>query len=168
MASKIDMSLDAIAKGKNFSGPKRTFGGGGGLRKSLSENGKPVSDLRTVLAKKQAASITDLRTKLKPKALYTSKLSSRSQQALQAASNSTNGKGSGQKRLKLTASFKNSVSSAIAGSSGSSKSSRGPRSGGPVAHRPRSSSNRLPSYEEAKKISVTVPGLSKPVSEVRG
>lgn len=141
---------------------------------AVSENGKPVSDLRSVLAKKHGSAITDLRTKLKPKALYTSKLASRSQQAIsqqhqQHQHGAENGRGprgpAGRKPLKLTTTFKNSVSSAVSGSSKHPSSRERTRSA-PVNHRSRSTS-KLPSYEEAKKISVTVPGLSRPVSEVR-
>lgn len=153
--------------------PKKPFGVFGGPRKSVSENGKPVGDLRSILAKKQSATITDLRSKLKPKALYTSKLASRSQQTMQhqqqqqqqgAGNGRTPPRGPGRKPLKLTATFKNSVSSAVSGSG--KPSSREHTRSAPVSHRSRSAS-KLPSYDEAKKISVTVPGLSRPVSEVR-
>lgn len=164
------MSLDSKRFGGQFQ--KKPFGGGGGGRNSFSENGAPVSDLRSVLAKKQTANITDLRMKLKPKALYTSKLSSRAQQPPQGIKDvESRGAGpGGRKPLKLTTTFKNSMSSAVSGSrSSSSKSSRnGTSHSTPMGHRSsRSSSHKLPSYEEAKKISVTVPGLSRPVSEVR-
>ena len=155
-----------------------------GFRKAISENGKPVGDLRSVLAKKQGASITDLRARLKPKALYTSKLASRAQQTIpqqhhhqqhqqqqqqqHAAENGrgpTRGGPGGRKPLKLTTTFRNSVSSAVSGSSKPPSSRERTRSA-PVNHRSHSAP-KLPSYEEAKKISVTVPGLSRPASEVR-
>lgn len=163
------MSFDS--KAKKFGAPRKALGGI--PRRQSSENGVGTADLRSVLAKKQAANITDLRAKLKPKALYTSKLASRSQQPppqLQGGASSTNGgraPGS-RKPLKLTASFKNSVSSAVTSPPRSTRPSRSSRSAGPVSHsRSRPSSHKLPSYEEAKKISVTVPGLSRPVTEVR-
>jgi hypothetical protein len=167
-----------IGRSKGFVGQQRKPFGGAGVprRKSIGENGKPVNDLRTILAKKQSVNITDLRAKLKPKALYTSKLSSRAQQQQQhqqqrqhqAAENGRGprGPGAGRQPLKLTATFKNSVSSAVSGSS-SKPSSRERTRSAPVSHRSRSTSSKLPSYEEAKKISVTVPGLSRPLSEVR-
>lgn len=166
------MSSNGFAN-RSFGGQGRA--GGGGFRSSVSENGVPVSDLRVMLAKKQAANITDLRTKLKPKALYTSKLSSRSQPPMQGQGpgpvGASDGKGMGRKPLKLTASFKNSVSSAVSGSARppSKSSPRGSHSGSSSHTRSRSSSAsyKLPSYEEAKKISVTVPGLNRPQSEVR-
>lgn len=149
--------------------PRKPFGGFGGPRKSVSENGKPVGDLRSILAKKQSATVTDLRSKLKPKALYTSKLASRSQQTTQhQQQGADNGRGPPRgperKPLKLTTTFKNSVSSAVSGSSKPSPHER--TRSAPVSHRSRPAS-KLPSYDEAKKISVTVPGLSRPVSEVR-
>ena len=166
------MSTNTFVKTKRFTGPK-TFGGGGGggnswgPRKSLSENGKPVGDLRSVLAKKQSANITDLRTKLKPKALYTSNLASRSQTSLKQGANGTDTRGQARKPLKLTPTFKYSVSSAVSRSGGSKPSRERESQSTPTSHRSRSSSHKLPSYEEAKKISVTVPGLSRPTSEVR-
>lgn len=159
------MSLNAIGKSKTFVGARKPFVGAGGPRKSYSENGKPIGDLRSILAKKQSASVTDLRAKLKPKALYTSQLASRAQ-APQQGANGADHRVQGRKPLKLTATFKNSVSSAVSGSSKQSPREGGSRSA-PVSHKSRSSSHKLPSYEEAKKISVTVPGLSRPVSEVR-
>ncbi len=168
MASKVDMSLDSFGN-KSF-GFKRPQGGGRPFRKSFSEDGKPVSDLRAVLAKKQASNISDLREKLKPKALYTSKLASRNPQSPPATNGTSSKSPAGRKQLKLTPSFKNSVSSAVSGSSSApSKSPRGSSrsSSSSTPHRSRSSSYKLPSYEEAKKISVTVPGLSRPVTEVR-
>ena len=156
------MSTDA----KRFEGPRKSYGGGWGPRKSVSQDGKPVGDLRSVLAKKQISSGTDLRTKLKPKALYTSNLASRSQSSVNHQGvNGADMRGQGRKPLKLTAPFKNSVSSAVSGSS--SKSSH-ERSHSAPMNQTRSRSSKLPSYEEAKKISVTVPGLSRPMSEVRG
>lgn len=161
-SSYFKMSTDA----KRFEGARKPYGGGWGPRKSVSQDGKPVGDLRSVLAKKQTASITDLRTKLKPKALYTSNLASRSQSSMNYQGvNGTDMRGPGRKPLKLTAPFKNSVSSAVSGSS--SKSSHERSRSAPMSQT-RSRSSKLPSYEEAKKISVTVPGLSRPMSEVRG
>lgn len=162
----MSLALDSKRFGGQFQ--KKPYGG----RNSFSENGAPVSDLRSILAKKQNANITDLRMKLKPKALYTSKLSSRTQQPPLQGAKEAESRGAGpggRKPLKLTTTFKNSMSSAVSGS-GSSKSSRnGSSHSTPIGHRSsRSSGHKLPSYEEAKKISVTVPGLSRPVSEVRG
>lgn len=152
-------------------GFKRPQGDARSFKKSWSEGGKPVSDLRSVLAKKQVANISDLREKLKPKALYTSKLASRNPQSSPGAANGVSSKSpAGRKQLKLTPSFKNSVSSAVSGSSSAppKSSSRGTSRSSSSSHRSKSSSYKLPSYEEAKKISVTVPGLSRPVTEVRG
>lgn len=184
MAYKVDMSLDDISKRK-FVGQKKFYGGsssggsayndgggytGGATNKFTQE--KP-SDLRSVLTKKQSGNITDLRDKLKPKALYTSKLPSKSHPPIpQVVGVNGSGDSQGRKRLKLTTSFKNSVSSAVAASGSSeghkSSRSRSRKSDPGLSNHHRSSSGRLPSYEEAKKISVTVPGLSRPVSEVRG
>ena len=185
MASKVDMSLDDIVKSKKGAARKKPGVGAGGaaqkFKPSIQNGGtgsaKSVSDLRSVLAKKQLASISDLRAKLKPKALYTKKLTSRVQQQQKQATKGNQK----QKRLSLTPNFKNSISSAVGSNPGGmnesfKKPSRGSRSRrsdpgpgpGPISHRTKSSSSKLPSYEEAKKISVTVPGLSRPVSEVRG
>lgn len=160
------MSFDPTTRSKKFVGQRKPFGD---VRRSASENGKPVGDLRSILAKKQAANITDLRTKLKPKALYTSKLASRSQPAMKQPAADVRGQGGqGRKPLKLTATFKSSVSSAVSGSSKPASREHERTRSVPASHRSsRSTSHKLPSYEEAKKISVTVPGLSRPVSEVR-
>ena len=163
MASNIDAPLDSFTNKKfGFKRPR----GGGPVKKSWSENGRPVSDLRSVLAKKQAANFSDLRQKLKPKALYTSKLASRNPQSPPATNGTSAKSPAGRKPLKLTPSFKNSVSSAVSGSSSAPPKARGSSRVSAASHR-RSSSYKLPSYEEAKKISVTVPGLSRPVAEVR-
>ena len=172
MASNIDMSLDDIARQQKFSGQGRFNRSSSGAVGKFSLQDRP-GDLRSVLAKKQIASVSDLRSKLKPKALYTGKhISKPSVPYPVSAAASVNGDREGRKKLKLTSSFKNSVSSAVAGSGTSEeKSSRSrtqrsePRSNSGTQRR--SSASKIPSYEEAKKISVTVPGLSKPVSEVR-
>lgn len=171
MASNIDMSLDDISRMKFAGQRKFSRSTGGAVNKFKSSQDKPT-DLRSVLAKKQTANITDLRAKLKPKALYTSKHSSKSQSSIPAAT-TINGSsdGQGRKKLKLTTSFKNSVSSAVSGPKISEDQklsrSRSRRSDLSSGSQRRTSSSNLPSYEEAKKISVTVPGLSKPISEVR-
>ena len=165
----VDAPLDSFVK-KRFNQNRGNYGD-----YKRKENGAGVTDLRSVLAKKQSTTnVTDLRAKLKPKALYTSKLASRAKQQMppqqQQQLAHSNGKDPSRKPLKLTPSFKSSISSAVSGSSGSSsKSPRGSHSSGSEHHRRSrsSSSYKLPSYEEAKKISVTVPGLSRPVSEVR-
>ena len=185
MASSIDMSLDSIVQ-KKFASQKKFHGIGnaesggyrgayrGGLQSKSSR--EKQSDLRSLLTKKQSSNITDLRTKLKPKALYTSNLTLKSRQAILPvnAINDSNSQGrdnsQGRKKLNLTSSFKNSISSAVVTSTPreehKSTRSQSQKSDPPVSHH-RSSSHRLPSYEEAKKISVTVPGTSRPVSEVR-
>lgn len=171
-----DVSLDDFVKKKKFGDFKKATGGGGRqIPKASVQNGvgpksKSVGDLRTVLAKKQMANVTDLRAKLKPKALYTKKLASRAaeqhppQQPSTGSDRRKDSKGQGRKPLKLTSSFKNSISTAV--SESTSKTSRSSRSSS-YHQRSKSSSSKLPSYEEAKKISVTVPGLSRPASEVR-
>jgi len=179
MASKIDMSLDDIARQQRFSGQGRFNRSASGAVGKFSSQDR-TGDLRSVLAKKQIANVSDLRSKLKPKALYTGKRTMSKPSVpypavpYPTAPMSVNGSSDreGRKKLKLTSSFKNSVSSAVAGSNASEEKSSRQRSqrnepSTSSGTQRRSSIPKIPSYEEAKKISVTVPGLSKPVSEVR-
>ena len=164
--------------GGSFSGDSSYSGGGaygrggdfGGGAENMFFHEKP-SDLRSVLARKQITNITDLRAKIKPKALYTNKLASKIQPPDPPVASMNGSDVQERKKLRLTTTFKNSVSSAMAGSTSSEghKSSRihSRKSELGLPNHHRLSSNRLPSHDEAKKISVTVPGLSRPISEVR-
>ncbi len=170
MASNIDLSLDDIAQQTRFPNQRKFNRGVGGAASKFRTSFEKPSDLRSVLAKKQTANISDLRSKLKPKALYTNKRAKPPPPAIAAAA-SINGGTEERKKLKLTTTFKNSIS-AVAGPGASEEKTSHSRSrkteSAPVSQRrPSSSTSRLPSYEEAKKISVTVPGSSKPMSEVR-
>ena len=162
MASKVDMSLDELVTlgkkkggGKPFQGkPKFTGGGGPGFQTQTGAQTK-VGDLRKVIADKQKANISDLRVKLKPKALYTSKYASK--QA--SKSNPTTPKASESRPLKARPKYPDTPSS----------KPRPRRSDpGPLSQN-RQSSPKLPSYEDAKKITVTVPGTLRPTTsaEVR-
>ena len=160
MASKVDMSLDELVTlgkkkggGKPFQG-KPKFTGGSGFQTQSGAQTK-VGDLRKVIADKQKANISDLRVKLKPKALYTSKYASK--QA--SKSNPTTPKASESRPLKARPKYPDTPTS----------KTRPRRSDpGPLSQN-RQSSPKLPSYEEAKKITVTVPGTLRPTTsaEVR-
>lgn len=180
MASKVDMSLDDLVsfsrkkgqgggQGKfnrfNQTGGQKTWrvkqssnqqtGGGGG------EGGTKVGDLRDVLAEKQKSSVGDLRSKLKPKALYTSKFSKSQPSTPQGSQTSP----SGSRRSTQSARGKHiSPTKPIHVDEPSSPVRPLRRSDpGPISHKQRAGGQaKLPSYDEAKKITVTVPGMRHP------
>ena len=126
-----------------------------GYAPNFNKPASPVTpqtgDLRDLLAKKQKTTVTDLRSKLQPKA--------------PAIKSPTLPSGRG-----TSASYRGTARSTIAprgrpqevGVTKSRRSDPGPiRSPG---YRHRAPPAQVPSYAEAKKITVTVPGLSQPVS----
>lgn len=182
MASKIDQSLSELIdskrrnRGGGFAGQAwRGRGGrGGGFRggrgssvqsrlgyttnNGLAATGaggtaaRPrVGDLRDVLAKKQKTNVTDLRSKLAPKGS-----SVRSSDAVD---------GRGRSALSRGVSLRSPIGGRsrmqeVDGARSSRRSDPGPiRSS---AYRHKDPPVQLPSYAEAKKITVTVPGLSRP------
>lgn len=160
-SNNIDIPLDTFIKHtKKVGFPQkrlqqqrglRTSGGGGvgGPQKRLSVEFKgQTGDLRAKLGGKKKADIVDLRAKLKPKALSTKQLKSK----LTSAQNSQRPQKIKSEQFTLQ-------------SQPSRKSDPGPVAAA-ASHKRRKSPVRLPTYEEAKKISVTVPGLNKPVSQV--
>ena len=192
MASKVDMSLDDLVQFGRKKGPQGKFSRGpqGGAQKtgkfqqSQNQNSKgpggagaggakPI-DLRNVLAKKQKSTIGDLRSKLKPKALYTSK-HSKSQPTTPLSSFTAKSPSSAPRRSgQLTRGHPITPMKPIRVDEPSpspppppppppSQPSR--RSDpGPISHKHRSVPSKLPSYDEAKKITVTVPGMRHPPS----
>lgn len=156
MASKVDMSLDDIVTlnkkktgGKPFQAKPKFTNTGAGLQTQNGAQAK-TADLRKVIANKQKANITDLRTKLKPKALYTAKFASK-----QGSKSNPSTPKSTHPRPKFNNEF-----TADTQRSRSRRSDPGPLS------RARQSSPKLPSYEDAKKITVTVPGNLRTTSNV--
>ncbi len=165
MASNIDMSLDDLVTlnkkkggnkggGKPFQGKPKPGGGKpkpiGGKPQTSSQQTKNI-DLRKVISSKQKAGITDLRTKLKPKALYTSKFANKQM----SKSNPTTPKATGKPWPAKSPRFKYETEEIPH----SRKSDPGPLLSG---RRP--NSPKLPTYEEAKKITVTVPGSLQPTT----
>lgn len=183
MSSKLDMSLDDLVQ----LGRKRGPGGGQGqgkftrpIQMGAQKSGKfqqspnqgaktggggagaKVSDLRDVLAKKQKSTVGDLRSKLKPKALYTSKYS-KSQPSTPQAISSTPSSASRHSTQPVRGQAITPMKPIHVDEPSSSQPSR--RSDpGPISHRQRGAPPKLPSYDEAKKITVTVPGLRHPPS----
>lgn len=177
------MSLDDLVQFSRKRGP-----GGGGkfsrpgtqrtgkFQQSPNQGGKgvgvgggaKVSDLRDVLAQKQKSSVGDLRSKLKPKALYTNKFTSKSQPSTpQASSSITPSSSSASRRSANLPKRSQGISPMkpirVDEPSSPIRSSR--RSDpGPISHKQRSALSKLPSYDEAKKITVTVPGMRHPPS----
>ena len=196
MASKIDMSLDELVqlkKKQKGGGPQgkgkagQQWGGGGGGQKGKQQGwqGKmqgqgqqkrpqgqqfrkqqqqtvqnggaaPISDLRDILATKQKTTVVDLRAKLGPKQPQVKKPKP---SPTSFRSRPTRGTGQSPRfRPQMSPRSPPTFSAPV----------RSRRSDpGPIPRRHRDSPPRLPSYEEAKKITVTVPGITRPVSEVR-
>ena len=173
-SSKVDLSLDEIVtmgrRGRGRGGPVRGTGRpwgqerrggfvgapvqtGGGARGGGVSTGKSGKDLRDVLATKQKMHVVDLRAKIKPK-----------------MSTATVGRGRGrphppQRGGRIPAPF------AAPPRARSRSPIRKPYPSPPPSHyqnsrRQRESPVRLPTSAETKKITVTVPGLNRPVSEV--
>ncbi len=188
MASKVDVSLDDLVQFGRKKGPQGKFtrgpqGGAQGTGKFQNKGpigaggAKPV-DLRSVLAKKQKSTVGDLRSKLKPKALYTSK-HSKSQPSTPLSTTPKSPpfapRRSGQSTTR--GHFITPMKPIRVDDEPSSPSpppplhlppsSRPPprRSDpGPISHKQRGMPAKLPSYDEAKKITVTVPGMRNPPS----
>lgn len=169
MASKVDMSLDDLVKiggRRKGGGTKRLQNQGknagarftvqnkfGNKQQGSKGSAAKVGDLRDVLSKKNSSNVTDLRSKLKPKALYTSK-----------NAKSAPGTPSSPPNKRRSGGFPKSIASPpIARNDIQQRRSRKSDPGPILKHKDRKSSV---SYEEAKKITVTVPGISRPSSEV--
>ena len=130
-------------------------GRGGGVM--ATKTGK---DLRDVLATKQKMQVVDLRAKIKPKVSPVSVGRGRGRPHL-----SQRGGTSAAAALSFTAAPRRARSrSPIRKSFSSPPPPAGPNY--PNSKRRRESPIRLPSSAETKKITVTVPGLNRPVSEV--
>ena len=174
------MSLDDLVQIGRKKGPQGKFsranqGGAqktGKFQQSQNQNGKGVGetggvDLRDILAKKQKSTIGDLRSKLKPKALYTSKYSKSQpttpQSFAKSPSSTPRRAGQSSRGHPITPMKPIRVDS----SPSPPPPSRPPRRSdpGPISHKQRGGApSKLPSYDEAKKITVTVPGLRHPPS----
>ena len=118
-----------------------------------TKNVQKVSDLRDVLATKTKSSVADLRTKLPPKSSSKQEKKKNSPAHLQ-----------GRSSFRISSDmFRSSRPKEGAGSSRSKDAifSKGHKEGDRILSR------RLPTTAEAKKITVTVQGLSKTTSEVR-
>ena len=155
----------------NRPGPQRT----GKFQQSPNQGGKgvgagggaKVGDLRDVLAQKQKSSVGDLRSKLKPKALYTNKFTSKSQPSTPQASSSITPSSSASRQSTNLSKRSQGISpmKPIRVDEPSSPIRASRRSDpGPMSHKQRSALAKLPSYDEAKKITVTVPGMRHPPS----
>ncbi len=160
MASNIDMSLDDFVtlkkkkggnKGNNKGAGKPFKGKPAGVKK-LQGVKQQTTDLRKVISGKQKGGITDLRAKLKPKALYTSKFVTKHTSKSNPTTPTITPKG-----IK-TRTMKSRLKSEDIPKLRSRKSDPGPL----LSRRP--VSPKLPSYEEAKKITVTVPGSLQPTT----
>ena len=117
--------------------------------------GKKAGDLRNVLSKKQNSNVGDLRSKLKPKALYTAK-------NMKSPPGGSTPK-SPVKSRRGGVIPKGMLSPPTTRPEPQRRRSRRSDPGPQLRHRDPKSNV---SYEEAKKITVTVPGISRPVSEV--
>ena len=186
MASKVDMSLDDLVQfsrkkgpggGGKFNRPNQTGAQrtgkfqqlqnqGGGKGAVGAGVGAKVADLRDVLAKKQKSTVGDLRSKIKPKALYTSKYSSKSQPSTPQGPSSVTSPSFTRRPVhqpKRSQGISPMKPIRVDEPSSPVRSSR--RSDpGPISHKQRSVPSKLPSYDEAKKITVTVPGTRHPPS----
>ena len=138
--------------GRQFQRGGRQLQRGG--RQRSQQQGSNVTDLREVLAKKQKSSVTDLRAKLTAKS-----------PGVQRGMPSTRGRGGGGGRQRSKTypqprSHSPPISSLRRGGNPDFSESISQR-------HTRESPVNLPSYSEAKKITVTIPGLSRPMAEVR-
>lgn len=118
--------------------------------------GKPGGDLRDVLASKSKKQVVDLRAKIKPK---------------MSPVTVGRGRGRGQRGGKMSAPTpprRARSRSPIRKPYPPMGLSSPPLPHAPSTRRQRESPIRLPSSAETKKITVTVPGLNRPVSEVSG
>ena len=176
------MSLDDLVQGGRKKGPPGRFNRGkqsgaqkmGRFQQSQNEKGASAkaagggkfADLRDVLAKKQKTNVGDLRSKLKPKALYTSKNTKSQPISPQSSSPSAKSPSFAPKRSTQSSRAHFITPMKPISVDDSSPSPPAPRFGRPsrrsdpvpVSQRQRS----MPSYDEAKKITVTVPGLRSP------
>lgn len=171
MASNVDMSLDDIVmlKKKNKGSGKQPQqkqhlgnrqNAGGNVQNGGSASTK-TADLRKLIAQKQKANITDLRTKLKPKALYTSKYASKQGSISQPATPKSAGFETRNFNKIPRQHYKEETTPNVKPRSRRSDP-------GPLSSRKPRDSPKLPTYEDAKKITVTVPGTrSTSASEVR-
>lgn len=120
---------------------------------NVGKGPKNVSDLRDVIATK-SKTVPDLREKLPPKAT----------KRMDKAKPSTRVQNSGQSQLKISSDMFRSAKTRGSVNNNSSYSkeaifAQDPKSNSKISH-------RLPTTSEAKKITVTVQGLSKTTSEV--
>lgn len=138
---------------------KSTRGGktqGQQQRQQNSGAAAPVSDLRDMLTEKQKTTVTDLRAKLTPK----SPQKGAAGISTRLTPRSTGPKPKGRPRAKSPSPLEYTTSSRR-NDAGPSRSTTRRQHDPPV---------KLPSYEETKKITITVPGLpglNRPTSEVR-
>ena len=118
---------------------------------------KPGGDLRDILASKQKQQVVDLRAKIKPKGFR-----GRGRGRPLPGPQGRIVPGSPPKRPRS----RSPIRKPYANNSPFSSPPAPPPP--PVIRRRKESPVRLPSSAETKKITVTVPGLNRPVSEVRG
>lgn len=139
--------------GKPFQGkPKPT-----GAKPLVTKQQTKAVDLRKIISGKQKAGITDLRSKLKPKALYTSKFASKQLSKSNPTTPKVTPKVAKSRPIKPRLKYD-------AEDAPSPLTTRSRKSDpGPLLSR-RQISPKLPSYEEAKKITVTVPGSLQPTT----
>lgn len=173
MASNIDMSLNDIVllkkKGKFGNKPlgKGQAAEGGAVSQNYVTKAARAEDLRKVIAQKQKAGMSDLRTKLKPKALYTSKYVSKHNVTVSQPNMPQKPAGFETKNFGKSSQFH--LKADASGAQPKSKALSRRSDPGPLSSRKLNAPPKLPSYEEAKKITVTVPGTHRSTSssEVR-
>ena len=180
-ASKVDLSLDDIVTlgrrrgrgrgggpaqkiGKTFVAGRKPFAMGGDQQRArpvterlgvaTAKSAKPGGDLRDILATKQKQQVVDLRAKIRPKSSPVGRGRGRPYTSLRGGRTSA---GSRRERSRSP------IRKPYVPMPFSSPPTAPPA---PDARRRRESPIRLPSSAETKKITVTVPGLSRPVSEV--